>query len=112
MLGRFRREKLTMTFIPMDGDDSDAAQVTFKAPATVLEAAVENAVEISHSCGGMGTCGTCCVEILDGEVKLADLPERNEIEQEVAEMRALEPHERLACQLPAVAGLKVRIQSK
>ena len=112
MLGRFRREKLTMTFIPAGGDLSEEACVLFKAPATVLEAAVENAIEISHSCGGMGTCGTCCVEVLDGPVKCADLPERNEIEQEVADMRALEPQERLACQLQAVPGLKVRILLK
>ena len=112
MLGRFRREKLTMTFIPADGGDSEESVVVFKAPATVLEAAVENAVEISHSCGGMGTCGTCCVTIIDGEVTCTDLPERNEFEQEIADMRALEPRERLACQIQAVAGLKVRIQSR
>jgi ferredoxin, 2Fe-2S len=116
VLGRFRRsltsEKLAMTFIPADGDLSDEASVLFKAPATVLEVAVENAIEISHSCGGMGTCGTCCVEVLDGTVKCSDLPERNETEQEIADMRALEPHERLACQLQAVAGLKVRILLK
>ena len=64
--------------------------------ATVLEIAVENSVDISHSCGGMGTCGTCRIRltVLSGEH-----PARSEIEQEMATDRGFQAEERLSCQL-------------
>ena len=63
--------------------------------ATVLEIAVENSVDISHSCGGMGTCGTCRIHlfVLNGQSI-----ERNEVEQEMANDRGFEVDERLSCQ--------------
>ena len=64
--------------------------------ATVLEIAVENSVDISHSCGGMGTCGTCRIHL---SVLSGQPPERNEIEQEMAIDRGFRPDERLSCQL-------------
>ena len=66
------------------------------AGATVLEIAVENSVDISHSCGGMGTCGTCRIHlsILSGQPL-----ERNEIEREMATDRGFLADERLSCQL-------------
>ncbi|MBL7688499.1 MAG: (2Fe-2S)-binding protein [Bdellovibrionaceae bacterium] len=66
------------------------------AGSTVLEIAVENSVDISHSCGGMGTCGTCRIHlsVLSGQ-PLA----RNEIEQEMATDRGFQTDERLSCQV-------------
>ncbi len=71
---------------------------------TVLEIAVENSVDISHSCGGMGSCGTCCVRLaVLGGVN----PVRNEIEQEMATDRGFEAEERLSCQIECPAAPSV-----
>jgi 2Fe-2S ferredoxin len=73
---------------------------------SVLDVALRNGIEISHSCGGMGSCTTCRILI---ERSNQALPPRNELEQDIADMRNFDDRERLACQLPPVAGLVVRI---
>lgn len=73
---------------------------------SVLEVALENEIDLGHSCGGMGSCTTCRVVI---ESSVAKLPPRNELEQDIADMRNFAPEERLACQLPPMDGLVVRI---
>ncbi len=80
--------------------------VTFTNEESVLEVALREQVEIAHSCGGMGTCGTCRIEI---ESDIASLPERNEIEQEMANDRGFKNEIRLACQLSPQPGLVARI---
>lgn len=62
---------------------------------TILEALTTNKVRIDHSCGGMGSCGTCRVHIVSGAEGLAN---RTEIEQEMAQDRGFTGQERLACQ--------------
>ena len=89
-----------MTFLP---DDLDV-EVSHKM-SSVLEVAVAEGLEIDHTCGGHGTCGTCRVWV---EVRLEKLGERNEIEKEMAEDRGFAPGERLACQIPALPGLVIK----
>lgn len=73
---------------------------------SVLEVALRNGIEIPHSCGGMGSCTTCRVIVVQSA---EPLPERNELEQDIADMRGFRPEERLSCQLPPVPGLVVRV---
>jgi 2Fe-2S ferredoxin len=61
---------------------------------------------LAHSCGGMGSCTTCRVIVVHTP---QPLPERTELEQDIADMRAFRPEERLACQLPPLDGLVVRV---
>lgn len=70
--------------------------VTVSQNSTVLDAALEAKINISHSCGGNGTCGTCLILIQKG---LENCSPRNEIEREMAEDRGFGEHERLSCQL-------------
>ncbi len=77
-----------------------------KGEESVLEVALNNGIEIPHSCGGMGSCTTCRILV---EHSPHPLPPRNELEQEIADMRAFSPAERLSCQLPPLAGLVVRV---
>lgn len=63
---------------------------------SILEMAVENSVEIHHSCGGMGSCGTCRIRLA---VIRGSAPERSEIENEMAQDRRFEADERLSCQV-------------
>lgn len=87
-------------FLPLD------RRVSFTTEASVLEVALKNGVEINHSCGGMGSCTTCRVLV---RYSAAALPDRNELEQDIAEMRGFRAEERLACQLPPLDGLAVEV---
>jgi len=73
---------------------------------SVLEVALKSGIEISHSCGGMGSCTTCRVIVMRSP---SALPPRNELEQEIADTRGFAEDERLSCQLPPLEGLEVRI---
>lgn len=70
--------------------------VTVSQDTSLLNAALESKIEINHSCGGNGTCGTCLIIIHEG---LQNCKVRNELEDELASSRGLEDKERLACQL-------------
>lgn len=89
-----------MTFLP----DELNVEVSHKS-SSVLEVALAAGIEIDHTCGGNGTCGTCRVWIESGNEKLG---ERNEVEQEMADDRGFAPQERLACQIPPIAGLIIK----
>lgn len=73
---------------------------------TLLEAALAAKIEISHSCGGNGTCGTCRVIVLEG---LKEMLPRNEIESEIAGEREFLENERLCCQNFPTPGLVLEI---
>lgn len=73
---------------------------------SILDVALRGGIEVDHTCGGHGTCGTCRVEVLEG---LQNLPARSDIELEMAQDRGFSENERLACQIPPVAGLSLRI---
>lgn len=80
--------------------------VPFLDNETVLEATQAAGIDISTSCGGMGTCGACRIELIPAET---ELPARNEIELEMAIEREFEPNERLACQLSPCMGMKIKV---
>jgi 2Fe-2S ferredoxin len=84
-------------------------KVPIQGAESVLEAALKNGIEISHSCGGMGSCTTCRVII---EYHPQPLPQRGELEQETADTRGFAENERLACQLPPQDGLVVWIPAE
>lgn len=70
--------------------------VEFERDRTLLDLAVDNSVDLPHSCGGMGTCGTCRVKLT---VQTGTCPGRNETEMEMAIERGFADDERLSCQL-------------
>jgi 2Fe-2S ferredoxin len=76
---------------------------------TILEALIRSDVEISHSCGGNGTCGTCRIFVESGIEKL---PPRTEVEVEIAADRGFEENERLSCQTISMDKLKIFIPSE
>jgi ferredoxin len=75
------------------GDEQSLPAV---AGASILEIAVENSVEIHHSCGGMGSCGTCRIRLTS---EMGAIPVRSEIESEMAQDRGFDADERLSCQI-------------
>jgi len=62
----------------------------FPAGKTLLSAAIEMGVVISHVCGGDGACGTCRVEVVQGAEHLTP-PTPDETYKEI------EPPHRLSC---------------
>ncbi len=67
-----------------------------KQGESFLQACKRSKIPLSHSCEGMASCGTCRVIITS---PTEELPERNHLEQEMADDRGFGPEERLACQM-------------
>lgn len=78
-----------------------------KESTSLLDFLIKKKVDINHSCGGFGTCGTCRVFVKNYEI----LESRESIEQEMADDRGFLPSERLACQNHVIAGLVIEIPS-
>jgi ferredoxin, 2Fe-2S len=73
----------------------DEVVVQVRAGTSLLAAAAAGGVELMHSCGGIGACTSCRVQILSGTDQLSPVG-RAEREQ-LKESGILETH-RLACQ--------------
>ena len=71
---------------------------------SILESALRAKIPLDHSCGGFGTCGTCCVRV---RVGIEKLDARNEIEREMQQDRGFSEDERLSCQTKACDGLVI-----
>ena len=78
----------------------------FRAGDNLLDTLNANKVSISQSCGGNGTCTTCRVFILKG---LDQCAPRTELENERAEERNFENHERLSCQTQLLGNVQLEI---
>lgn len=72
---------------------------------TILQAVLNAKIDLDHSCGGMGTCGTCRIYVTSG---LEKFEARNELEQEIANDRQFSSEERLACQNLVCDQLEIR----
>lgn len=86
----------------------EAHQILESTSEDSVMAVLRNAgVGIAGTCGGMASCGTC--HVLIAPEWLDRLPQKNEDEQDMldalAEVIAIEPHSRLACQLPVTDAL-------
>ncbi len=75
---------------------------TVVAGRTVLEAALDLDVAISHVCNGGGTCSTCRVECVVNPENLSPI-ERNEIAYDMG------PGVRLGCQARIQGDVGVRV---
>ena len=84
--------------------------VVYEAPVksgeTLLDVAIRAKLPLLHSCGGMGTCGTCRVLVCEG---LENLPAPDDVENDIIKDRGFDPHERLGCQIYPSEGLLVEI---
>ncbi|PYQ28194.1 MAG: ferredoxin [Acidobacteria bacterium] len=74
----------------------------FPAGRTLLSAALELGVVISHVCGGDGACGTCRVEVVSGMDHLTP-PTPDETYKEIES-----PH-RLSCQARLNGDVLVKV---
>jgi ferredoxin, 2Fe-2S len=63
---------------------------------TLLDALIDNGIDLEHECGGNCTCTTCHVLILEGEELLTSIEEPEEYRLQFAE--GVRKNSRLACQ--------------
>ncbi len=86
-------------------------ECTIKNEQSVLELALKHKIDLDHSCGGSGSCGTCRVFLSWRKIAGAQPvdPPRGDVEAAMAEDRSFEPHERLACQIEPVDGMIITV---
>ncbi len=63
---------------------------------SILEAALENGIDLEHNCGGFCACTTCHVVVREGEDCLSDM-EDNE-DDRLSQAEGLTLRSRLGCQ--------------
>lgn len=73
----------------------------------ILDAALDNNIQIDHNCGGNCACSTCHIIIESGAETLNDKSEDEE--DMLDEVEGLTENSRLACQCKPTADLVVRI---
>ncbi len=62
---------------------------------SILDAALDNKIELYHTCGGNASCSTCRVIVLAGAENIAPI---DHAEREVLDAFDLKPPYRLGCQ--------------
>lgn len=96
--------KIRFTF-----EDKNIESVTVDAHQgdSVLDAALDNGIDLHHNCGAVCACSTCHVYVEKG---LDSLPEVTEKEEDFID-RAINPtlNSRLACQCMVSTNLEVKI---
>ena len=80
----------TVTFLPM------GLSVEVKEGKTILQAAVDNHIDLPHACGGNCSCTTCHVIVRQGEENLSEIEEEEDNRLDMA--AGLTIHSRLGCQ--------------
>lgn len=91
-------------FLPMD------IEVEVPEGTAVLDAALNNNIQIDHNCGGNCACSTCHIIIEKGFNTLNPVSE-DEMDM-LDEAEGLTDHSRLACQCKIKSDLIVRIPPK
>lgn len=91
-------------FLPID------IEVEVPEGTAVLDAALNNNIQIDHNCGGNCACSTCHIIIEQGFETLNSMSE-DEMDM-LDEAEGLTDHSRLACQCKVKTDLIVRIPPK
>ncbi len=85
------RPLITLTFLPQN------LTVSVRAGDTILDAALDNGIDLPHECGGNCACTTCHVHILAGAEHLSHIEDVEADRLTSAENQTAES--RLGCQV-------------
>jgi 2Fe-2S ferredoxin len=85
-------------------------EVEVEEGTVVLDAALNNNIQIDHNCGGNCACSTCHIVVEEGLDTIGD-PSEDELDM-LDEAEGLTDHSRLACQCKVRDYLVVRIPPK
>ncbi len=83
----------------------DGKQLDVHSGITILDAALDNAIEMTHNCGGNCACSTCHVIIEEGDENLSAMQDDENDMLDTAFQRT--DHSRLACQAQVMGDVKV-----
>lgn len=85
-------------------------EVDVKVGTAILDAALDNNIQIDHNCGGNCACSTCHIIIEGGYDSLEEMSEdESDMLDEAEELTKMS---RLACQAKVTQDLVVRIPDK
>jgi 2Fe-2S ferredoxin len=86
----FSPPAIQVTFLPLN--------ITVKAHRgdTILDAALENGIQMEHECGGNCTCTTCHVTVEEGDYNLS--PMQQPEDERLSTTDARRENSRLGCQ--------------
>ncbi len=89
-------EKTRVIFLPHDEICPEGAVVEVEPGTTILDAALEQGIEIEHACEKACACTTCHVIVREG---FDSLEPSDELEDDLLDKAwGLEPESRLSCQ--------------
>jgi 2Fe-2S ferredoxin len=88
----------------------DDKEVEVPAGITLLDAALDNGIELEHNCGGNCACSSCHVIILEGMENLSDKGDDEEDMLDTAVGLTLQS--RLACQSQVKGDVRIKIPPK
>lgn len=97
-------EPVPVRFVSQQGDPVGSGPV--EGGISVLAAAMRLDVRISHYCGGMCSCGTCRIEVVEGAENLSYARGN---EQMVLGAERAAGGDRLACQARVLGPVVVRV---
>ncbi len=101
MWNPFKPKGPALTFIPF------GKTVTVQAGTTVLQAAIDNNIELDHACDGNMACTTCHIYIRGGEHGL--LPSTTDEDDLLDGAKDVRPCSRLGCQTIVQHDLVVEV---
>lgn len=81
---------MKVTFLPLE------KTVEVEPGTSILEAALDNHVELEHNCGGFCACTTCHVIVRSGEEHLSEMEDCED--DRLSQAEGLQLHSRLGCQ--------------
>lgn len=98
------RYKVTLHFYNSPGEER---VIEVDEGTTILEACMENAIQLQHNCGGVCACSTCHVIIEKGMEHLPEMTD--EEEEQLDEAVGLTLKSRLGCQCRIYGDITVFI---
>jgi len=90
-----------ITFLP------DNVTVDVKVGTTILDAALDNNIELNHNCGGFCACASCHVIVQEGMENLSEM--QDDEEDQLEEADGLTLNSRLGCQGKIFGDVTVEI---
>jgi ferredoxin, 2Fe-2S len=87
---------MKVTFLPLN------ISIEVDVGMSILEAALENGVNLDHNCGGVCACTTCHVIVKRGDDSLSEIDDAED--DRLSQAEGLTLHSRLGCQAVVESG--------
>ena len=99
IVAKFGSDEATIRF-------ASGEKVIVKKGTSILQAALDNDIEMESFCGGCCSCSTCRVEIVTG---MRNLSKMEEDEAGILGEKRIQNGDRLSCQAKVTGDVEIRI---